>query len=49
MGDKLYSVGDKRIFEKEVDAKRLLAKGLIAEVSATEEKPKPKTKGKQEK
>ena len=49
MGDKLYKVGDKRIFEKESDAKRLLAKGLIAEVSATKEKPKQKIKGKQEK
>lgn len=49
MGDKLYSVGDKRIFEKEADAKRLLEKGLIAEVATTKEKPKPKTKGKQEK
>lgn len=50
MGDKLYSVGDKRIFEKEADAKRLLEKGLIAEVAtATKEKLKPKTKAKQEK
>lgn len=49
MGDKLYSVGDKRIFEKEADAKRLLAKGLIAEVVEAEEKPKQKIKGKQEK
>lgn len=49
MGDKLYKVGDKRTFEKEVDAKRLLEKGLITEASATEDKPKPKTKAKQEK
>ncbi len=49
MGDKPYKPGDKRTFEKEADAKRLLEKGLVAEVAATKEKPKPKTKGKQEK
>ena len=49
MGDRLYSVGDKRTFEKEAYAKRLLEKGLIAEVVATKEKSKPKIKAKQEK
>ena len=53
MGDKLYKVGDKRIFEKESDAKRLLEKGIIAEVVEVKDEPKPKpkrkAKGKQEK
>lgn len=53
MGDKLYKVGDKRIFEKESDANRLLAKGLVTEVIEVKDEPKPrpkqKAKGKQEK